>query len=353
MTLVKENEIIEQSELKNKKAKPFQTKCRPGQLVELIDGLTNGQKKDVIEIGFGGLLHLKVTKVPHGIMHLILKAFDHTCDMFRTKKMESLLTKDDVYDIFQLPRGGKQCNEHVDEFRRLFVMFSLSGFLAPTSNKTLDLKLVKAVENVESIPKYDWCDYVFMEMREYFGTYLTHHWNDKDLLKRVGDEKKTGRLGSAPISKIEYPISRNQQVTSESVELTQNSNQEQDDECEEKDGYLMVKLPNGVKTDEQIKARSIDRAHELYLCMKRDNELFYSRYVDNMKKISNLKQKHTVYEEGTFGKGGENEDVNAEEENDNTEEHTSAKEDILMSQTQNFLRGPDYHAFVGVDREGC
>ncbi|KAH9617545.1 hypothetical protein KSS87_000858 [Heliosperma pusillum] len=39
----------------------LQTKCRPGQLVELINSLSKEQKEAVREIGFGGLLQLKVT----------------------------------------------------------------------------------------------------------------------------------------------------------------------------------------------------------------------------------------------------------------------------------------------------
>ncbi|KAH9610253.1 hypothetical protein KSS87_020819 [Heliosperma pusillum] len=114
------------------------------------------------------------------------------------------------------------------------VLFSVSVFLAPTSNKTIDLMLVRAVANVESFRAYDWCAYTFREM-----------------------------VNSI---KIGYPISLQQQDKPEALRGTQNSDkglneeleEEVDEECESKEGYLMVKLPKVVENDKQIKARSID-----------------------------------------------------------------------------------------------
>ncbi|XP_074293592.1 protein neprosin-like [Silene latifolia] len=99
---------VEQPEVKKKKVQPFQTKCRPLKLVELIANLNEEQRKAVSDVGFGGLLELKLTKIPHGILKMLLKAFDHTSNMFKTKKFDFLLTKDDVHDIFQLPRQGRK-----------------------------------------------------------------------------------------------------------------------------------------------------------------------------------------------------------------------------------------------------
>ncbi|KAH9603230.1 hypothetical protein KSS87_010345, partial [Heliosperma pusillum] len=200
----------------------------------------------------------------------------------------------------------------------------VSVFLAPTSNKTIDLKLVRDVANVESIRAYDWCAYIFREM-----------------VNSIKDEKKTGSLGNAPLSKIDYPISLQQQDKPEAVSGTQNSDkgldeeleEEFDEECESKEGYLMVKLPKGVESDKQIKARSIDGPHEIYLRMKRDNELFFSRYVNNMTKLAT-------------------EDIAAEKVVVNNEENPSAKQAPALapapslSQTQPALRDPDYHTFI-------
>ncbi|KAK9740534.1 hypothetical protein RND81_03G042500 [Saponaria officinalis] len=326
--------VLEEPKEKKKKAAPrFSTKCMPGKLVEMIKRLNEEQKQAVRDIGFGGLLELKVTYIPKGIMKLILSAFNYNSNMFDARKMEFLVTKDDVHDIFLLPRVGDpvklaqmgntnavidnklknewrrkfglqnnsdpimvklvheklmKCNEAGEEFKRMFVMYSMSIFLAPTSNRTLDLKLVKAVQNVTRIRNFDWCSYVFNElvnsirlckqggktfvcgcilvlMLSYFhrfdfkGRVLSHtlplikHWDDTKLSTRVDDEKKIGSLGNAPISKIEYPISLQQPE----VRLTQSSDHESQDEPET-EKYMKVKLPDGIETDKQIKARAID-----------------------------------------------------------------------------------------------
>ncbi|KAH9623082.1 hypothetical protein KSS87_005574, partial [Heliosperma pusillum] len=148
--------------------------------------------------------------------------------------------------------------------------------------------------------------------------------------------------------------------TPEAVRGTQNSDkgldeeleEEVDEEFESKEGYLMVKLPKGVESDKQIKARSIDGAHEIYLCMKRDNELFISKYVNNMNKLGKMKPKKINDEPSTSVHDEATEDSDAEEVVVNNEENPSAKQAPTsapapsLSQTQPAFRDPDYHTFI-------
>ncbi|KAH9605967.1 hypothetical protein KSS87_018541 [Heliosperma pusillum] len=314
-----------------------------------------------------------------------------------------------VKRVFETLRGS---NDSGDEFKKRFVLFSVSSFLAPTSNKTIDLKLVRVVANVESIGAYDWCAYIFREMVNsikvfkqggksivsgcilvvmlvYFHRFnfkgdvmghtlpLISHWDDEKLPIRVQVEKKTGSLCNAPLSKIDCPISLQQQDKPEAVRGTQNSDKGLDEELEEqvdeeresKEGYLMVKLQKGVESDIQIKAPSIDvssrylwffsykkfkicGAHEIYLRMKRDNELFFSRYVNNMNKVGKMKPTKRNDEPSTFVHDEATEDSAAEEVVVNNEENPSAKQAPTpapapsLSQTQPALRDPDYHTFI-------
>ncbi|KAH9608229.1 hypothetical protein KSS87_012620, partial [Heliosperma pusillum] len=306
----------------------LQTKCRPGQLVELINGLSKEQKEAVREIGFGGLLQLKVTKLPHGILPWILKAFNYTCNMVKLKKTDRLKKEwrlrfgvqnssdpITVKRVFETLRGS---NDSRDEFKKLFVLFSVSVFLAPTSNKTIDLKLVRAVANVENFWAYDWCAYILREMV-----------NSVKVFKQGGKSIVSGYKG-----------------------LDEEVEEEVDEECESKEGYLMVKLPKGVESDKQIKAQSIDGAHEIYLRMKRDNELFFSRYVNNMNKLGKMKPTKRNDEPSTFVHDEATEDSAAEEVVVNNEENASAKQAPAptpapsLSQTQPALRDPDYHTFI-------
>ncbi|XP_074318643.1 uncharacterized protein LOC141655463 [Silene latifolia] len=242
------------------------------------------------EIGFGGLLHLKLIKeIPRGIVELLIKAFKPTSYMFRAKKIEFLLSKADVHDVFLLPRVGARvqktmtgnckvtaddelkvewrrkfgleskadpiklnivhdrlmsCNESGDDFKKLFVLYSMSIFLAPTTNYTLDFKLLRAVEDVPNIKNSDWSLYVFEQLVEAVGNFkegtkktstitgcilvlmicyfhrvnfkgdvlahslpLIRHWDHKELTKRAKSELATGALGNVVPSKIVYPIS--------------------------------------------------------------------------------------------------------------------------------------------------
>ncbi|KAH9607935.1 hypothetical protein KSS87_006595 [Heliosperma pusillum] len=329
----------------------LQTKCRPGQLVELINGPSKEQKEVVREIVFGGLLQLKM------------------------KKTEFIITKDDVHDIFLLPRGGNMAvlaqtgntvsvtdsrlkkewrlrfvvqnssdpitvkgvfetlrgsNDSGDEFKKLFVLFSVSVLLAATSNKTIDLKLVRAVANVESIRAYDWCAYIFREM--------------------VNSIKVFKQGGKSIVSGYKPEAVRGTQNSDKG--LDEELEEEVDEECESKEGYLMVKLPKGVESDKQIKARSIDGAHEIYLRMKRDNELFFSRYVNNMNKLGKMKPTKRNDEPSTSVHDEATEDSAAEEVVVNNEENPSAKQAPApapapsLSQTQLALRDPNYHTFI-------
>ncbi|KAK9707373.1 hypothetical protein RND81_07G193200 [Saponaria officinalis] len=262
-------------------------KCRPLNLAELVLGLTTEQMAAVQEIGFGGLLHLKVKRVPKHIVGMLLSAFNDGSFMFHTKKVDFLLRKEDVHDCFLLPIGPKEvpiletgrwkssqdlsielkdkwrkefgvegsstailigklhekllktkdCGE---EFKRMFVLYSMSAFLAPTTNSTVDQKLLLAVEDVSEIRRLDWCTYVFKSlvkacldskknprfiggcivffMIAYFHRFdfqgeaaptslpLIQHWDYERLKTRAGADLKSGFLSNAVVSSTRYPI---------------------------------------------------------------------------------------------------------------------------------------------------
>ncbi|KAK9706072.1 hypothetical protein RND81_07G102500 [Saponaria officinalis] len=183
-------------------------KCRPLNLVDLMSRLTSDQRVAVQDIGFGGLLHMKVRRVLKNIVDMLLSVFNDGSFMFHTPSFNFLLRKEDVYDCFLLPMGPKEVpilgtgrgkassqescidlkekwrrkfglegssnailigklyekllemTECGDEFKRLFVLYSMSAFLAPTTNSTVDLKLASAVKDVSQIMQLDWCLYV-------------------------------------------------------------------------------------------------------------------------------------------------------------------------------------------------
>ncbi|KAK9668951.1 hypothetical protein RND81_13G098300 [Saponaria officinalis] len=312
-------------------------KCRPLNLVELILGLTNQQKAAVEEIGFGGLLQLKVRRVPKKIVPMLLSSFNDGSFMFHTSTCNFLLRKEDVHDCFLLPMGprkvpllgtGRSKNTSQDssrelkeswrekfgvggssnailigklysellkskagdeDFKRMFVLYSMSAFLAPTTNSTVDLKLLLAVDDVSQIGQLDWCSYVFKNvvkacidskknpafvggcivflMIAYFHRFnfqgesspttlpLIQHWDYDTLKQRAAAEMKCGVLGNAVPSTTHYPIciqSKSSEVGNEdSIKLIELFNRKRKfdqntKEKPEKIKYKRLDTPSGV-----------------------------------------------------------------------------------------------------------
>ncbi|XP_021755630.1 uncharacterized protein LOC110720859 [Chenopodium quinoa] len=127
----------------------FKTRCRPFHLVEMIKKISDDQIKAVKEIGFGGLLSLKVKWRSHfGLMG--------ENDQIPLGFLES--------KIPLLVDGG-------EEFRQLFIMHAFSSFLAPTSNRTVDLRIVKCLVDVNQIRTYGWSKYVLDRLCEDVKSY--------------------------------------------------------------------------------------------------------------------------------------------------------------------------------------
>ncbi|XP_074283707.1 uncharacterized protein LOC141608243 [Silene latifolia] len=171
-----------------KKKKEVDGHGSPRQLFNLIGVLTESQRKDVEDIGFGGLLELKTHAFYHQMVDWLLRKYDPSSRMFLfNRHVQFVLTRHDVYDAFMLPCTDKQIDARTDQdvakvwrdhfkllkqdelsfdavrqemlsladggphFKKLFVVFAMRTFLAPTVHNRIDFRLVKAVEDVDSI----------------------------------------------------------------------------------------------------------------------------------------------------------------------------------------------------------
>ncbi|KAK9706686.1 hypothetical protein RND81_07G144700 [Saponaria officinalis] len=302
-------------------------KCCGRRLVKLISVLNDAQKDAVKAIGFGGLLELTLTSYPTRHVPLFFQAFNDGSYVFRASELkEFMVTKHDVHDCFLLPLGPKDIvqvptgrfkhstddefkklkdrwrseygvtdpRNHIslgkilsdmeadkeggDQFRRLFVLFSMSSFLRPTSNNGVDMKLLKAVEDVTVINQYDWCSYVldgmvsagleskksptfllgcipflmitYFQRFDFRGATLPHdlplikHWDEEKISTRLKAELSKGPLGRQTWSSVKYP------------------------RC--------------------IHLQSEDGLHELYLQMQRNAVAFHDWYAQATSKIKRL-----------------------------------------------------------------
>ncbi|KAK9740376.1 hypothetical protein RND81_03G030700 [Saponaria officinalis] len=189
-----------------------------------------------------------------------------------------------------------ECRESGDEFKRTFVLFSMSSFLAPTSGSVVDFRLVSAIEDVSMINQLNWCKFVFTELvagvREavrgaryvrgcvvllaitYFHRYvvsydkvsnelpLIQHWNDSRFIERLKREHASGGLGHGVRSDTIFPISReNPCGSAEGAEGAGRSSKAFPD-----DRFILVKLPADIRTDEEVKSASLDVRILNYCC---------------------------------------------------------------------------------------
>ncbi|KAK9741368.1 hypothetical protein RND81_03G100500 [Saponaria officinalis] len=401
----KNTDIIEQPKKRKRIQKPveFVVKCRSTTLVHIINNLTVDQKQAVKKIGFGGLLEIKVTEFPKGILKWVIQAFNHNSFLFKASTTkEFILSKDDIHDFFMLPREGRrleftpigrskaaveeplkeewrkrfrlggttemikisQLSQRIkdtvdsgDEFKRLFVLYTMSTFLAPTSNHNLDFKLLNAVQDVAEIRNFNWCQYIFDELVKAVADFkggckffcgctiflvlaylhriefreevqptelpLIKHWTDAKLKKRVDDEKVVGYLGDGCLTKTNYPIclQKHEPVTEES----RKEDGRRGTVFESGKIYALMELYPGIESDEQLKKRAIDDIHLLFLEMKRDSDLFHARNVERMKIF---KQK--------VGSGPDIHEKSKE----------SSSTPVALSPTQQYYKNPIYHAYM-------
>ncbi|XP_074286644.1 uncharacterized protein LOC141611890 [Silene latifolia] len=125
----------------------------PAALYYVIEHLSTTQRKDVEDIGFGGLLELKC-----GGQTVPAVTDDKEVVQFCREKF-GVLPKKDIslskvkYVMLNLVQGGP-------DFKTLFVVFAMGSFLVPTVHNRVDVGLIAAVEDVAAIPNMDWCSHV-------------------------------------------------------------------------------------------------------------------------------------------------------------------------------------------------
>ncbi|XP_074300117.1 uncharacterized protein LOC141631331 [Silene latifolia] len=191
--------------VKKKRAKKEGTKLKgveghgsPASLHYVVTHLSTAQRKDVEDIGFGGLLELKASKFIHTMVDWLLDRYDtHTRLILFNRSVHFSICKHDVYDVFMLPCAGEDVPVGTEDkelvqswrkrfgvlpkkdipldkvrdemlqlvgggpdFKRMFVLFSMGSFLAPTVHNRVDTRLIGAVEDVAGIPKMDWCSFI-------------------------------------------------------------------------------------------------------------------------------------------------------------------------------------------------
>ncbi|KAK9734433.1 hypothetical protein RND81_04G139200, partial [Saponaria officinalis] len=304
--------------------------------------LNDAQRSAVKRIDFGGLLELKFKNFSISSSRIFLDCFNDGSYVFRAPhSKEFMLSKYDVHDCFLLPLGpneldllptGQQKGSNSDEnralkerwrqrfriesakasipldkikaaieadreggddFCTLWVLFCMSSFLAPTSNNGVDFKLLRAAENVNDLPKMDWCSYVidslvtaglesknnhthilgclpflmilYFQRFDYRGRLsvcelpLIKHWDEARFKSRTKGEIGDGGLGRQAWSFVKYPRcihrSNNPVVNIFGDNLLTTSATPNLDSGKK---VIPVEIPQDVEDDIELKARALD-----------------------------------------------------------------------------------------------
>ncbi|KAH9613086.1 hypothetical protein KSS87_001474 [Heliosperma pusillum] len=211
----------------------------------------------------------------------------------------------------------------------------MSSFLAPTTNNTVDMKLLGAVEDVGVINEYDWCSYVLdgvvsvafvarksprclrgcipFLMITYFQRFdfrdeaprydlpLIKHWDDERITSRLKGELVGGCLGRQTWSSVTYPRSgvsytHHSKVIDKQLPTTSSGTPQlmlgPSSRSTTDKKFIQIELPLGVEDDAELEARAVDGVHELYLKMQRNAIVFYAWYSDSTSKLKRLTTPH-------------------------------------------------------------
>lgn len=314
------------------------------------------QKEDIISIGFGGLLALNVHVLPLDIIKWFVDNFNPVSRILSIPGGQKVVIKEDhFYNVFELPRVGSEVDVfelsesedskeiynrikglyNIDmyssvpmlkdllvdgfeeggvDFKRLFVLYCMSSFLAPKGNYTVDTSVLKSLVDVDRIKGYDWNSFCFETLCQSIQKYkefglknicgcllalqiiyfhhliwkgklepsalpLIKHWDTKSARKRILEERKAGVFGQG-----EWVINLNVQSEKVSVEEKKMEKGKEKvvdegfdpvmkvvDEInsgEEGIGdnvrFIRFRIPPGEQTDEDIKKISKDVSNFLF-----------------------------------------------------------------------------------------
>lgn len=327
----------------------YHVRCRPRNLVNLMEKFNTAQKEAINRIGFGGLFHINFKNFPVDDLHHFVNAFKDRSNVFHASDFDKfMVTKHDVHDCFLLPLGPnalkvistgpkkdeneeevrilkdrwrsefgirkpgapiplgrlfneiKKDKEGGDRFLRLFVVYSMSIFLCPTLNSSVDFKILAAVEDVSSISQYDWCSYILdgtveaayqaggtgkclggclpFLMITYFHRYdfrgkssptdipLIKHWDKKKLEERIKGELLGGSLGRQTRTAVHYPrcldptiksVSNGPQRDTPAVNVC-NGSPSTLPEMNDSESFIKIRVPPGLENDRQLHSKATD-----------------------------------------------------------------------------------------------
>ncbi|XP_056693693.1 uncharacterized protein [Spinacia oleracea] len=342
------------------------TQCRPTALLAVIETFNSNQIKSVSEIGFGWLLSLptQTSKLDTTLFPWLIDHFDPVSWLFKIEAgKEFIFSPCDVHDVFLLPLHSDnpivdsstrtkdvglknqwrdyfkvkknatiplrlleikmgELVEGGEMFKRIFVMFAFSVFLAPIANRTADLGLVKVLEDVDEIKNLDWCGYVherlcrairkhktsgcqgnvggclwvlqvvyfhrlqFRGIAESCSLPLMKHWSGTKIHERLVLEKDSACFGSGLLNTVTYPVCQKLGFEEGFAKICGRHDAVNDDE-----NHIRFVIPDGQLSNSAIQSISIDEMHAEFLRMKRNLEIVSNFHLKQLEAVAALRRR--------------------------------------------------------------
>ncbi|QHO18757.1 uncharacterized protein DS421_11g323230 [Arachis hypogaea] len=198
--------------------KLIECRCSPVSIFTTINSLTKEQKLEVDKMGFSSMKAIQDWKINRRLFIALAKAYNTTTSKLELVVGDIDVTTDKIGLALGLPSIGKsfpeeedwtseqkrlvapfksvtspwlqevlhsrECNYSTskgrDYFRRAFIMFIISSFLAPTSSAVTFPKHLRAIVDVENITRYNWARFVHDELMKGIIYYHKDIFGDKE-----------------------------------------------------------------------------------------------------------------------------------------------------------------------------
>ncbi|XP_056696327.1 uncharacterized protein [Spinacia oleracea] len=193
-------------------------------------------------------------------------------------------------------------------FKRIFVMFAFFVFLAPIANRTVDLDLVKVLEDVDEIKNLDWSEYVherlcrairkyktsgclgnvggcvwvlqfvyfhrlqFRGIAESCSLPLMKHWFGTKIHERLVLEKDSTCFGSGILNTVTYPVCQKLGFEDGFAKICGRDTCD-NDAANDDENHIRFIIPDGQLSNSVIQSIATDAIHAEYLRMKRNLEI--------------------------------------------------------------------------------
>uniref|UniRef100_A0A803MP73 Ubiquitin-like protease family profile domain-containing protein n=1 Tax=Chenopodium quinoa TaxID=63459 RepID=A0A803MP73_CHEQI len=186
--------VSEKAKLEFKKAKaaPKKDKTVPKQAKPIPKKakitFCSNQHQAVEEISFGGLLHLKLKTLNRQMLPWLVKHFNGGSCIFTIAtgwRSDYGLSDKQALHLSKLESRMVDLVDGGEEFKRCFFLHAMSSFLAPNTNRTVSLKLLKAIEEVDEIKNFDWCSYVLKKLKKVVEKYKNDEKAQNPVIKQT------------------------------------------------------------------------------------------------------------------------------------------------------------------------